>query len=310
VQSAKTRVVYVACETVRKPNGVGIFVKARGKGADEVRGEVLRVLGGDGGGGSGLPIAIFLGRIATNNAIETLLIIDALNPLSHTHLTSLPPLLSALLSHPRTSLLSTYHTDIPPPTTTPNPYAPSPSTLLAYLATTLLTTHSIAHVLSQKSAIDHSAPPPAFGLEEGIEGILVGLGSNDQRGVVIEMEYRRRSGRGVGEWYFLPAEGHPLDVGKGTMLPGGKEERAILLVDHPLYKNIPDSTGNDDIPNSESSITATTFNLTLTDKQRKAREEVVLPYYDAQNEGGVGEGGRILYEMGWEDDFDEEEDEV
>jgi elongator complex protein 5 len=38
------------------------------------------------------------------------------------------------------------------------------------------------------------------------------------------------------------------------------------------------------------------------------REGVVLPYFDAQK--GGGEGGRILYDMGEEDDFDEEEDEI
>jgi len=35
---------------------------------------------------------------------------------------------------------------------------------------------------------------------------------------------------------------------------------------------------------------------------------VVLPYFDAQK--GGGEGGRILYDMGEEDDFDEDEDEI
>jgi elongator complex protein 5 len=53
-----------------------------------------------------------------------------------------------------------------------------------------------------------------------------------------------------------------------------------------------------------------TFNLGLTEKQRRDREGVVLPYFDAQVEVGGGEGGRILYEMGREDDFDEEEDEI
>jgi elongator complex protein 5 len=37
---------------------------------------------------------------------------------------------------------------------------------------------------------------------------------------------------------------------------------------------------------------------------------VVLPYFDAQQGNGPGEGGRILYDMGEEDDFDEEEDEI
>jgi elongator complex protein 5 len=53
-----------------------------------------------------------------------------------------------------------------------------------------------------------------------------------------------------------------------------------------------------------------TFNLGLTDKQRKDREGIVLPYFDAQTDIGAGQGGRILYEMGREDDFDDEEDEI
>jgi elongator complex protein 5 len=49
----------------------------------------------------------------------------------------------------------------------------------------------------------------------------------------------------------------------------------------------------------------------LTEKQRRDREGVVLPYFDAQKgEWGTGEGGRILYEMDRVDDFDEEEDEI
>ncbi|KAH0536112.1 hypothetical protein FGG08_006978, partial [Glutinoglossum americanum] len=141
-------------------------------------------------------------------------------------------------------------------------------------------------------------------------GVLTGLGSNDKRGVVVEMEHRRRSGRGVGEWYFLPSDEHPLPA---HLLPGGKQEKAILLVDHPLYAAAATAAGLDDPPADPEPTPedVATFSLSLTDKQRRARQDVVLPYYDAQNETGhVGEGGRIIYEMGWEDDFDEEEDEI
>lgn len=53
-----------------------------------------------------------------------------------------------------------------------------------------------------------------------------------------------------------------------------------------------------------------TFSMGLTEKQRRDREGIVLPYFDAQEDVGGGEGGRILYEMGREDDFDDEEDEI
>lgn len=150
--------------------------------------------------------------------------------------------------------------------------------------------------------------------------MLVGKGANDARGVVVEMEHRRKSGRSVGEWYFLPAATRDARRGAATATGAAERERererergrVILLDDHPLYKTAVNSeeelprasgtgNGNDD--------EATTFNLGLTAKQRRDREGVVLPYFDAQKEGGGG-GGRILYDMGVEDDFDEEEDEI
>lgn len=137
-----------------------------------------------------------------------------------------------------------------------------------------------------------------------MEGVLKGLGGNDRRGVVVEMEYRRKSGRAVGEWFFLPTEAKAGMLGAGTS-KGGKE-RVILLEDHPLYKRLPaehEGAGGD-----EGGV-GSTFDLGLTEKQRRDREGVVLPYFDAQKEEG-GVGGRILYDMGEEDDFDEEEDEI
>jgi hypothetical protein len=88
----------------------------------------------------------------------------------------------------------------------------------------------------------------------------------------------------------------------------------IVMEDHPLFAaardpredeagSKGDDSGDDDTPTS-------TFNLGLTDKQRRDREGVVLPYFDAQTDIGAGEGGRILYDMGREDDFDDEEDEI
>lgn len=142
-----------------------------------------------------------------------------------------------------------------------------------------------------------------FGLHEEREGVVVGLGSNDPRGVVLEMEYRRKSGRGVREVFFLPApsaQSTPAGPVKGR-----QKETIMLLEDHPLYRTVPAAGG---APEGAAEEMESTFNLGLTEKQRRDREGVVLPYFDAQM--GGGEGGRILYDMGEEDDFDEEEDEI
>lgn len=127
---------------------------------------------------------------------------------------------------------------------------------------------------------------------------------------MLEMEYRRKSGRAVGEWFFLPSQPSlassqitPSTSGLRKPVSAGRET-VILLEDHPLYaKPSEEDPKGDDDPDS-------TFNLGLTEKQRKDREGILLPYFDAQGDGQVGEGGRILYDMGEEDDFDEEEDEI
>ncbi|KAG6356720.1 hypothetical protein INS49_014594 [Diaporthe citri] len=130
----------------------------------------------------------------------------------------------------------------------------------------------------RRRARDRSLPEPAWGLAEGREGVLVGVkGPTAGGGVVVEMELRRRSGRAVVERFVLA--------------PQGAAAGALSLLE-------------------EEDLAETTFNLGLTEKQRKDRDGIVLPYFDAQKDIGGGEGGRILYEMGREDDFDDEEDEI
>lgn len=157
-----------------------------------------------------------------------------------------------------------------------------------------MTTHSLGHILASKSARDRSIADPSHGLEEDSEGLLQGLGANDARGVVVDVESRRRSGRGVGLTFFLPA-------GKGG------RGQVMLLEELALYRRHEERKV---VEGGEEGVGEVSFSLGLTEKQRRDREGVVLPYFDAQKEGGGGEGGRILYDMGVEDDFDEEEDEI
>lgn len=123
-----------------------------------------------------------------------------------------------------------------------------------------------------------------------------------EKGIVLELEHRRKSGRGVREWFFLPT------TSTVSTKPAGVQpfrEIVTLLNDHPLFRG-----QKEDNADVEQELSGMTFDLGLTERQRLEREGVVLPYFDAQKAGGGGEGGRILYDIGAEDDFDEEEDEI
>jgi elongator complex protein 5 len=193
-------------------------------------------------------------------------------------------------------------------------YSPPPLTLLSYVATTVLTLHSFAQFLVKKVAADRGIEAPPFGLEEVKESVVKSIHcrmkSNQiepvgrtRTSVIIEMEHRRKSGRSLSEWYLLTdSSENSLQYPKAFQTA---RESFILLDDHPLVR-----TSNVNLDSVTSNGPQSTFSLSLTERQKREREGVVLPYFDAQKTGGEGGGGRILYDMGVEDDFDEEEDEI
>ncbi|OAA68744.1 killer toxin sensitivity protein [Niveomyces insectorum RCEF 264] len=90
-----------------------------------------------------------------------------------------------------------------------------------------------------------------------------------------------------------------------------------VMSEHPLFAapstvggEEGDGVGDGDGDETADEVPTSSFSLGLTAKQRRDRDNIVLPYFDAQTDIGAGEGGRILYDMGREDDFDEEEDEI
>lgn len=302
-QAAKVQVIFVSFETLRNVRKAEVFISAWSQSPTEWQREVTGHLKNE-PTQRALPPPYNLSPIRLIPTTGKLLILDSLNTLSTSEPTNLPSLLSSFIS-PTTSLLAVYHTDIPvpPPSSQADPYAPAPLILLKYLATTIFTTHSVHHVLARKAARERSRIEPSFGLQEGVEGVVQGLGANGSEGVVLEMEHRRKSGRGVREWYYLPLRG-AVEVGTGSTARKSRES-VDLLEDHPQFRELGSDREGDGGGEVEG---AATFELGLTEKQRLDREGVVLPYFDAQK--GGGEGGRILYDMGSEDDFDEEEDEI
>ena len=203
-------------------------------------------------------------------------------------------------------MVAVYHTDVPLVSPkTANEYDPHPLTLLTHLATAVFRVSSLFQELERRRAQNRSLPEPEWGLDEGREGVLVGLKLDETEStasaLVVEMEMRRRSGRAVAEKFILTPRAAGTTPRTGTV---------SLLSDHPLFSPPSDVEGGVGAEGTGEDEMDTTFNLGLTEKQRRDREGIVLPYFDAQTDIGAGEGGRILYEMGREDDFDEEEDEI
>ncbi|KJZ71859.1 hypothetical protein HIM_08704 [Hirsutella minnesotensis 3608] len=288
---SKTKVIYVSFATAKKPRGAHVLVKAAGRDLRTVRSELVA------------HYPSFRPTQAKEKPSQrAAVIIDSLNSLATADSRSLAAFLSSILT-PAVSIVAVYHTDVPivlPKAVTD--YEPPPLTVLSHLATAVLRLSSLHHEVERQKARDRALQEPEWGLREEREGILVGLrpGTSAEHGraVVVDMELRRRSGRTVPEKFILS----PCDPRADNPGPG----RLCLLTDHPMFSK----AGAGDEAGEDGGEPESTFNLGLTEKQRKDREGVVLPYFDAQTDIGAGEGGRILYDMGREDDFDDEEDEI
>lgn len=247
-------------------------------------------------------------RKALSEAKESLVVVDSLYEILSVKKVDMGALFSLIAGEFASTLVGVYHQDTIPDQDAHQAYAPQPLELFKYMATAVITCKSFAHVLAAKAARERSLPEPTHGLLQGAEGIVQCLDANDARGMVLEAEFRRKSGRPESERYFLRAARRadynaPLPgMAFGTL----REEFVTLLEQVPAYSSA-EVAGLVDAAASEME---STFSLGLTEKQKQARDGVVLPYFDAQKGEGAGEGGRILYDMGEEDDFDEEEDEI
>ncbi|KAB5575784.1 histone acetylation protein 2 [Coniochaeta sp. 2T2.1] len=285
---ARSKVIFISFATVRKPRDADTLIKGRGKTLKALKAEIV----------SHCPPPSAT-TTKTGPSEKVLLILDTLNPLSSSHSQLLSPFLLGIVG-PGVSLVAVYHTDVPlvlPRTV--SEYEPHPLTILTHLATTIFRVSSLYQAVEKRRAQNRSLPEPDFGLGEGREGVLIGLRKANYPGVVVEMEMRRRSGRSVCETFVFVS----------SPTAGPSTGSISLLSDHPLFA-IP---GGEEVKLTEAEeieLMDATFSLGLTEKQRRDREGVVLPYFDAQTDVGSGEGGRILYELGREDDFDDEEDEI
>lgn len=119
---------------------------------------------------------------------------------------------------------------------------------------------------------------------------------------VAKVMWKRKSGKVLHETNAFRCDGQGISV----MTAAAQEE------EEDLDEDLQESAGLDPTANLS-------FNLTLTDEQRRAKEKVVLPYMKAQNRGTVEiessehtiapppSSGSIYYEPDAADDFDDED---
>ncbi|KAF3069037.1 Elongator complex protein 5 [Daldinia childiae] len=294
---SKSKTIFLSSSLLRKPPAADVFVKAWGKTPEALRAEITSHYSSGSAG----------------HAHKVLVVIDGVNGIASAAGSHLSMFLSGLVT-PAVSIVAVYHADVPlvlPPSSL-GEYEPHPLTTLCHLATAVLRVGSLYQAVERRRARNRSLQEPEWGLAEGREGVLVGLGSAEKRaaageGLVLEMELRRRSGRAVAEKFVLVSQ----SAAAAAAVQDHKVQtsRLYLLSDHPAFRDPSDTDQGGAVDEGDGEM-ETTFNLGLTEKQRRDREGIVLPYFDAQTDIGAGEGGRILYEMGREDDFDDEEDEI
>ena len=132
---------------------------------------------------------------------------------------------------------------------------------------------------------ESKALPDPVEQDRAIDGVVSAIGSNSSQRMVISVEFRKKSGRAISESFTLDIPSNKIDI-----------------LHAPVEKGRQDGISLD---------FGTTFNLGMTQRQKKTKEDVVLPHFSAQglpvdeSREGVGD---IEYTLDAEDDFDDEED--
>ncbi|CAK7229382.1 hypothetical protein SBRCBS47491_007227 [Sporothrix bragantina] len=307
----RTRIVYASTHLAprRRSPHVDVYVERRGQSLEAWQADILK---------------------AASGAPRVLVVVDSVCQLARQDPLQTAALVSSLVA-PTVSVIGLYHTDGTTDSTTTLTSTvpllrgkPHPFRVLCHLATAVLRVMPLHEEVARKRARDRAEEEPTFGWAAG-EGwpygysdaarryggrreLLAGQTPKEtaRRGLLLSMELRRRSGRAVVEQYVVVL-GSPLPWQKGAT----PCQDVTVMADHPLFAaHDPGEASYDNQKGGDEDEPTSTFNLGLTEKQRRDREGIVLPYFDAQTDIGFGEGGRILYDMGREDDFDDEEDEI
>ena len=136
-----------------------------------------------------------------------------------------------------------------------------------------------------QEALTGFAPKPTF-------SYMNTMSNRVDRGGLARIEWRKKSGKVqyATEGFYLGSKG--LIIVAASQLTGEEPEPEVDM-DESIAQ--PDPTAN------------LSFNLSLTDNQRRAKDNVELPFMKVQQEPTGTSGGHIYYQPDAGDDFDDED---
>ncbi|CAI5759348.1 unnamed protein product [Candida verbasci] len=237
-------IIYLSFETAKKPNYAKEFIDCTFIKPDEIIKKVKSVI----------------------TTSKSLIIIDSLNYFENIEVTNF----ISTLASPTTTIIATYHINVPiPKSSIPN--YPSALSLLTYIASSIFELEPILPIDINEEELEN---------EIAKLNIPVNLKLNSPI-FKCTLTNRRKSGRSIIYKFKIDTKLHEYEIIKEAQ-PETNEEDESLLKD------------------------LTTFNLTTSNKQKLAKEQVELPFMQAQESLGSS-GGAIVYEFEKDDDYDEED---
>lgn len=222
----------------------------------------------------------------TQHSAGCCIMIDSLHPLLLISRRQTYQLVKALesLTTDTVKLIAGYHGDIRLPSEAP-PVIPTYDALNR-LASVIITLESLPERKNDtQEALTGFAPKPTF-------SYMNTMSNRVDRGGLARIEWRKKSGKVqyATEGFYLGSKG--LIIVAAPQLTGEEPEPEVDMDDTMTQ---PDPTAN------------LSFNLSLTDNQRRAKDNVELPFMKVQQETTGTSGGHIYYQPDAGDDFDDED---
>ncbi|ODV84881.1 hypothetical protein CANARDRAFT_28623 [[Candida] arabinofermentans NRRL YB-2248] len=215
----------------------------------------------------GKPLSYIKDHLSKKQQItKTLIIVDSFNYITDDDLSEF----LATLFSPNTTIYGTYHLSVPTVKNHQTPNLPSLLTRLQFVATTIFEIKPILIGIDEEE------------MEHAISNFDLPIDLSNSSKFEVELTYRRASGRSLIYQFTIDTITHTYELKQND------SQKDQSTNENELLENL------------------TTFNLTTTQKQKLARDQVDLPFLEAQQSMG-SMGGAIVYEFEKDDDYDEED---